>query len=255
MNLKPKEVPSVPLGAAPAVDAQQMREIDRITRVDFDMEPVQLMENAGRMLATLARLMLGGKGKGQRVVVLAGAGNNGGGALCALRNLRGWGFDARLVLGAIETEMTREALHQLRVLRHAEVDDESAGLALSGGLERLLAGAEIVLDGLAGYGQQGPLSGPAAPLAEALAGCRTPVLSLDVPSGTQADGGQAANAVRAQASLMLGLAKKVLTADAARAWAGELYLADVGVPAAVYERAKLQLGGVFSEGPLVRLRR
>jgi NAD(P)H-hydrate epimerase len=254
MNLKPREVPSVALNSLPAVTADEMRELDRITRVEFDFEPVQLMENAGRALATLARLVLGGRGKGQPVAVLAGPGNKGGGALCALRNLHGWGFDGRLVLGAIETEMTREAQLQLRILRLAGVEDESPGLG-AGGLEKLLAGAQLVIDGLAGYGQQGPLSGPAAPLAEALAACRTPVLSLDVPSGTQADGGRSAIAVRAAATLMLGLPKKVLTGDDARAWAGELYLADVGVPAAVYARLKLSPGQAFAEGPLVRLRR
>ena len=254
MNLKPKEVPALPLSAAPAATAEQMREVDRITRVEFDIEPVQIMENAGRMLATLVRLMLGGRGKGQRIIVLAGAGNKGGGALCALRNLRNWGFDAQLVLGAIETEMTRDALLQLRILRRGGLE-EAEGLRQTGGLERLLAGAELLVDGLAGYGQQGPLTGPVAPLAEALRSVKTPVLSLDVPSGTQAGGGQSVNAVCAQATLMLGVAKKALTGEEARAWAGELYLADIGVPRAVYEQVKLPPGQVFSEGPLVRLRR
>jgi NAD(P)H-hydrate epimerase len=62
-------------------------------------------------------------------------------------------------------------------------------------------------------------------------------------------------AIRACTTLILDLPKRGVIAPVARANAGELYLADLGIPATVFERLGIRAGGVFSEGPIVRLRR
>jgi len=70
----------------------QMIEVDRAMIEDFKIELIQMMENAGRNLASLAReRFLDGDPIGKRVVVLAGTGGNGGGALVAARRLHNWG--------------------------------------------------------------------------------------------------------------------------------------------------------------------
>lgn len=63
-----------------------MREVDRLIVEDFHIELVQMMENAGRCLAHLARArFLDGNPSGRRVAVLSGIGGNGGGGLIQLR--------------------------------------------------------------------------------------------------------------------------------------------------------------------------
>jgi len=71
----------------PYVTTAQMVEVDRAMIEDFGIELIQMMENAGRSLAHLARArFLSGDPRGKRVVALAGTGGNGGGALvCARR--------------------------------------------------------------------------------------------------------------------------------------------------------------------------
>ncbi|HUM67274.1 MAG TPA: NAD(P)H-hydrate epimerase, partial [Chloroflexota bacterium] len=70
----------------PALTTRQMAEVDRGMIEDYHIDLIQMMENAGRNLAHLAReRFLNGDPRGQKVVVLAGTGGNGGGALvCAL---------------------------------------------------------------------------------------------------------------------------------------------------------------------------
>lgn len=76
----------------PYLTTAQMVEVDRAMIQDFGIELIQMMENAGRNLANLGRLrFLGGRPVGKRVVVLAGTGGNGGGALVAARRLHNWG--------------------------------------------------------------------------------------------------------------------------------------------------------------------
>ena len=61
---------------------EQMSEVDRAMMEDYRIELVQMMENAGRNLAHLARVrFFSGDPRGTNVVVLAGSGGNGGGAL------------------------------------------------------------------------------------------------------------------------------------------------------------------------------
>src|SRR5260370_37162734 len=68
-----------------------MREVDRLMTEEVGISLQQMMENAGRCLATHARGMLGGDTRGRRIVVLAGRGGNGGGGLAAARRLAVWG--------------------------------------------------------------------------------------------------------------------------------------------------------------------
>ncbi len=66
----------------PYLTTEQMIEVDRAMIKDFKIELIQMMENAGRNLASLAReRFLDGDPSGKRVVVLVGTGGNGGGAL------------------------------------------------------------------------------------------------------------------------------------------------------------------------------
>ena len=69
----------------PYLTAEQMIEVDRAMSEDFHIGLMQMMENAGRNLAHLARIrFLDGNPMGKAIVILAGTGGNGGGALvCA----------------------------------------------------------------------------------------------------------------------------------------------------------------------------
>jgi hypothetical protein len=78
------DFPSVAAGSIPWLTVTQMREVDRLMIEEFAISLEQMMENAGRNLALLARHLLGGDARGRRVLVLAGTGGNGGGGLVGL---------------------------------------------------------------------------------------------------------------------------------------------------------------------------
>jgi NAD(P)H-hydrate epimerase len=80
----------------PIVSAAQMREIDRIAVEETGPNLFQMMEHAGRSLAELAIEHLGRDWQKRTVLVLAGAGGNGGGGICAARHLANRG--ARVVV-------------------------------------------------------------------------------------------------------------------------------------------------------------
>jgi NAD(P)H-hydrate epimerase len=256
VKVDPGGFPQRKLTEVPAVSAAQMREVQRTAQEDYGLDILQIMENGGRAVATLALAMLGGRGRGQRVVVLAGGGNTGAAGLCAVRHLSNWGFNVAPVFGEVESEaslMTRRQIHLLR----------GVGLAGPGGeevseftVEEDLAAADLVIDAILGYGHEGPPLGMRAAVTELAVASGRPILAVDVPTGVNATTGEVYTpAIVACTSLLLDLPKRGALAPQSRPNVGELYLADLGIPISVHERMGIRMSGVFSEGPIVRLRR
>jgi NAD(P)H-hydrate epimerase len=121
-------------------------------------------------------------------------------------------------------------------------------------LDHEFATADAIVDAVLGYRASGEPRNEVGALVRRIAGSAAPVVSLDLPSGVDADSGDAAGiAVRASATLTLALPKIGLLGDAGRARSGRLYLADIGLPAVLYARLGLAPGAPFALGRIVRL--
>jgi NAD(P)H-hydrate epimerase len=220
-----------------------MRDVDRVA-IELGLTLTRMMENAGANLAWLASAMLGGEVAGRRITVLAGPGGNGGGGLVAARRLIGWGADVAVRLASDPAEFAAVPLEQLRLL---EQMDAPIGVGARG-----LGVTELFIDAILGYSQHGNPRGDAAALVAATAD--STVLCLDVPTGLELERGIVAEpAVRAAATLTLALPKEALRAEAARPLVGELYLADISIPATVYDRLGIGYRSPFSGSSVVQL--
>ena len=237
----------------PYVSADQMREVDRLAIDEFGITLFQMMENAGRALARLAReRFLDGDARGKRVLVLAGPGGNGGGGLVCARNLHNWNADVRVLATAPPEAMGEVPRHQLRILDAIGVPTVVATPEAA-----RLPEADLIVDALIGYSLRGAPSEAEAALVRAANQHRAPVLALDVPTGVDATTGEVAgDALRADATLTLALPKTGLRAAAAQEYVGELYLADISIPAELYTRPSLgiEVGPLFASDDIVRLR-
>jgi NAD(P)H-hydrate epimerase len=222
----------------PAVDADGMREVDRVAVEEVGLELLQMMENAGRTLAGAAREMAGDG----PVVVVAGGGGNGGGGLCAARHLANHGDDVRVVLDRDPGDLGGAAATQYRILGETRVP-------VGGDVDAdALGEAGLVVDALVGYGLSGVLEGRAAYLVSAANRADARVLSLDVPSGMDATTGERPGpSVSADRTLTLALPKTGLTT------VRDLRLADIGVPAGVYDQCGVDYRQPFDGRPSVRL--
>ena len=242
----------IALGALPAIygdevpwlSVEQMREVDRIAVEVVGLRLEQMMENAGRSLASVAKRLLGGSAASRTVLVLAGPGGNGGGGLVAARHLAAAGATVSVALARPAEELAPVTARQHALTR-------AAGIPVASG-DSPQADPELILDALLGYGQAGSPREAAAALIASTSGSR--VLALDVPSGLElASGSLHEPHVRAEATLTLALPKEGLRAGAAREAAGQLLLADISVPGAVYARLGLKFASPFANGPIVRL--
>ncbi len=218
---------------------------------DYKISLLQMMENAGRCLADLARSrFLGGDPRGQRVLVLAGSGGNGGGGLVCARRLHNWGAGVRVLITADPQRLGEVPRHQLSILERMGLEVETAGD------ETELPESDLVVDALIGYSLKGAPSGAAASLIRRANSQAAPVLSLDVPSGVDTTTGTVYDpSVRATATMTLALPKEGLRAAEARGAVGELYLADISVPPSLYAGPSLGLdvGPLFHAADVIRI--
>ncbi len=233
----------------PAVSVEEMREIDRIAVEETGPGLLQMMEHAGHELASAALGMLGERWPEARIVVLAGAGGNGGGGLCAARLLASRGAAVLAVTIARPATASDAVAAQLRTLR----ESPAGVIAWSDAFD--IEEADLVVDAVVGYGLREAPRGPVMALIRAAQAASAPVLSLDVPSGVDADSGEAPGfAVRATRTLTLALPKTGLR----REHAGDLWLADLGIPPGVFARAGIafdsRFGPHFGRAGRIRLR-
>ncbi len=247
--------PHSPASSIPSLTASEMARVDALATEEFGIGLLQMMEQAGSHLAEVVRAELGGDLRGRRVIVAVGPGNNGGGGLAAARHLVNRGASVRVILAGSVNRLGEAGRQQLATLLQMAVDCCVALYDVADEeIEREFATADAVVDAILGYGAAGSPRNGAQWLVERLARASVPVISLDLPSGIDADTGEAPGAaVTASATLTLALPKPGLFRAAGRKRAGRIYLADIGIPGALYRRLGLEVGVPFALGRIVRL--
>ncbi len=241
------------------IDAAMMAEIDRLTIQYARVSLFQMMENAGRSLAEVVSKEFAPK----RVVVLAGSGGNGGGGLVAARHLCNAGVEVLVVLSSRPDQMAEVPTHQLAAVNWLSISVSDGSLA-----PESLQAADLVIDAMVGYSLNGALRGTPLTLAEQVNVSSTKVVSLDVPSGLTSNvaphraaqegstQGDASNdnseglVVQADATLTLCLPKEGMRG---RNEVGQLFLADISVPAQVVTMATGHRSPPFDRGPILRV--
>lgn len=208
-----------------------MRAFDRRASDVLGVPSLQLMENAGRGAAEgILRLLAERFGAAPRVVVLAGAGNNGGDGFVVARRLAAAGVTVETFLALPASKLTGDALTNYRALVDAGakltqlVDDPTPLVAA-------LDGAGLLVDALFGTGLDRPIVGFLARLIEAVNAARGCKVALDLPSGLHADTGQLLGVcVRADYTFTFAHRKLGLCTPHGSVYAGAVAVCDIVEP-------------------------
>jgi NAD(P)H-hydrate epimerase len=219
-----------------------LRRADAEAASTFGIEPTQLMEIAGWQVARFVDAFRNGI-RNKRVIVVAGSGNNGGDALVAARFMQQRGA---IVSASIVPSRDPNSLPA----RHAQTV-RRLGIPVHHAPQGIDASADLLVDGLFGTGIRLPLRDPAPAIIEAMNNAGPPIVAIDAPSGLDADTGMGAEtAVRAAATVTL-VAPKAGLARASNA--GRVFVADIGMPAALFGADGEALAALYAVGDLVEL--
>jgi NAD(P)H-hydrate epimerase len=232
-------------GDFPVLTTPQMVEVDRLMIEEYQILLIQMMENAGRNLAELAKRQLGGQVAGRSIAILCGAGNNGGGGLAAARHLHNWGAEVSVKLAFDQTRLKEIPAHQWHILE---------AMGLTSNAEPDLGKADLIIDALIGYGLTGDPRQPVAGWIDRANDAGSPILALDAPSGLDTTSGVPGKpCIRAAATLTLALPKTGLLTAQAQSVVGDLYLADISVPPELYSRLGVEVPNLFENDTILKV--
>lgn len=226
------------------VSVEQMRSLENRAIEEYFMPAMLLMENAGIAVANevygmLPAAMEKGEKTNNRVAVFAGKGNNGGDAFVAARHLINHGYDVRMFLLCHPDEIQGDALTNWQILRKMGLryqmilGERDLNVARVG-----LINSALVIDGIFGTGFHGAMPNICREMITLINDSNRPVISIDVPSGIEADTGAIGDVcVHSSKTVTMAFPKVGLYLEPATTYVGELVVADISLPDTLLENA------------------
>lgn len=202
---------------------EEMYQADDYSIHTLGMPGLLLMENAGRRMADrIARLVA----RNDSVVLLVGAGNNGGDGLVIGRYLHQLGYQIDVFLVPPLEKLRGDARRQIDIYTAhgfsiAPFSHES--------FQRIQE-ADWVIDALLGIGMQGELKSPYREIILAVNQSNASVISVDIPSGVLADEATVTLAIKADVTLAAAYPKMSAYLYPAAFHYGKLYVEEIGIP-------------------------
>lgn len=234
----------------PLPTAAQMRALDEDTIAKLGIPGGVLMESVGRSVITVlhqlhhaTRIDLAQA----QILIVAGPGNNGGDGMVIARYLHEQGRRSELWVVADRARVRGDALLHLLAAEAAGVKAHFCDGTVTLLGERLasLRPEDLIIDALLGTGLQRSVTGGLAQVVSSINTSRAVTVSVDLPSGLDADRGVPSDAtiepciVRADYTVTLGFPKLGLVGSPGFLFAGEMFLADIGIPASLCPKHKV----------------
>ena len=237
------------------VTAAEMRQIDQDTIEGIGIPGIVLMETAG---SAIVRAIEQHHPTCQRIGIFAGKGNNGGDGIVIARQLAHTGRDVHLFLVSPQESFTGEAQTNLQIAKRLtasfglqatpkgglQIEEIPTGTGFygTGTVPTTLASCELLIDAILGTGLRGTVRDPIAAIINAINRLPTPVLSVDLPSGLDADTGHPlGTCIQADRTVTIGLPKRGLLMHPGAELTGKLEIADIGFPAQVVDAQDIKV--------------
>ena len=215
------------------VTAAEMRQIDQDTIEGVGIPGIVLMETAG---SAIVRAIEQHYPTCRRIGIFAGKGNNGGDGIVIARQLVHAGHDVNLFLVSPQESFTGEACTNLQIAKNLGlwIKEILTGAELKS--DANIANCELLVDAIFGTGLRGVVRDPIASVINTINSLRTPILSVDLPSGLDADTGHPlGTCVQADRTVTIGLPKRGLLVHPGAEFAGKLEVVDIGFPEQVID--------------------
>src|SRR5262245_16991140 len=218
------------------LNAAQMREADRFTIEEIGIPSLVLMENAGRQVVAAMEAAYESRLEG-RVGVLCGRGNNGGDGFVVARTLLQRGVDASVfVIGSV-AEVRGDARTNLDILGRLGVtvveigDEQTWELHFSE-----ISQCTLIVDAIFGTGLKSPLGGMMETVVADINAAGIPIVAIDLPSGLSADTPHLiGDCIDASMTVTLAAPKLPLVLPPGETHAGDVVIADIGIPSDVLD--------------------
>ena len=218
------------------LNSAQVREADRRTIDEIGIPSLVLMENAGRQVVAAMEAMHG-ELLDRQVAVLCGHGNNGGDGFVVARTLMQRGVSVSVFLMGRVADVRGDARVNLEILGRLGVTVVEIGDSQAWELHfSEVRDCSIIVDAIFGTGLNAPVSGLIESVIADVNAAGITVVSIDMPSGLSADAVEPiGESIEADTTVTLGAPKLPLVLPPGETRAGDVVIADIGIPAEVID--------------------
>jgi NAD(P)H-hydrate epimerase len=183
------------------------------------------MENAGKSITDeiISRFK-----PESRILVLVGTGRNGGDGLVTARHLASLGYNVSTWLIGSESNIKDEAVKRnWQIIRRMKSSIDTKIITDSTQIENI--DVDVAIDALLGVGFQGKLRQPILEAARVLNKGKAFIISVDVPTGFNADNGEVDDEV-VKANLTITFHNQKSGFTKGKDYLGEIKVASIGIP-------------------------
>jgi len=241
------------IDSVPHVSRSEMEEVDRLMVDKYKISLIQMMENAGRNLAVLANhIFLKKTNNDKKILILAGPGGNGGGAITAGRWLHSRGAQVKILISVPKHMMKGVPEIQIEIAENLGIEISTYSVNQPPCYQ-----TSLIIDGIIGYGIKGEPRGIAKEMIDYANESSCRIISLDIPSGMDPDLGTIHKTfISAETTMTLALPKKAFINKNMRKATGKLFLANISVPPQLYKNdMKIEnTEHIFKESDIVEIK-
>lgn len=207
---------------------EQARELDRIAIKQMGITGIELMGKAGSAVAEYAQNMIAGI-QNPKVAIICGKGKNAGDGYRAACELQKVGVNPQLFIIHNRMEITGDSLFYYNMCVDNNVD-------LTHSIETPKQQFDLIIDAIFGTGFNGELCNPILDYTKWISNQNSLVLSIDIPSGVNANNGNVANnAIMADTTVTMGMTKVGMTIEPGKSYCGEIIPIEIGFPDIYHE--------------------
>jgi len=224
------------------LNAAQMKNIDRKTIKEIGIPGPILMENAGIQIVKALRSKFP-EPQREKVVVVAGRGNNGGDGLVVARHLFNQGCRPLVLLLSSKQEVKGDAALNLKIAQRLgiEIFEIKSSKTWDKHLKKILQ-STLLVDAVFGTGLSHPAKGLYAKVIKDINKSKAYKIAVDIPSGLSSDTYQIIGpCVKADLTVTLAAPKIAHVFPPAEDWVGELVVGEISVPPFLFEDDNLKL--------------
>lgn len=210
----------------------EMYNIDQETMEKIGLNNGMLMENAGQAVAREIESRIK---KNDKIIVIAGKGNNGGDGVVIARILKERGFSIELWMSHKGGSVAEDAQRALKIYENCghsykiyEENEEAFQISLKK--------STVIVDALLGIGTKGKVRGPYRNIIEEMNEINKIIYAVDIPSGLNADKGEVDVAIKAHTTFVIQGAKQGAFLFPSANFYGEIKTVDIGIPSSVIEQ-------------------
>ena len=213
------------------VTAGEMSILDNTSIEQYGIPGIVLMENAGRQVTQVIVELLGQEVHRKNVVIFAGKGNNGGDGFVIARHLHNMGVAVEILLFTDPTQISGDAAVNLNIwLRMGQSVTQISDIGRDQ-IQAAITSADVLVDALYGTGFKGVVLEPAASVIELVNSSGKQVVSVDIPSGIEADTGRVNGpCFQADHTVTFALPKLGLLIEPGSKHVGKLHIVDISLP-------------------------